>query len=329
MQKFSTFSERTIKYNYKPNASRFISEARDPEYDVILFFSESESFPHVSRDSIKIIGGRSSKRSVAPGKCLFDAIDLPESELPLFMQSLYGTREHTILIPLGKKILTVYNPWIRSGGVGIAFIFNYSPLCVSHILESEYQKLLPDILISPTFEGFPQKRGKSAIAFTNSLMGLIDKLNKNSSQGSVSADAAINIMRSAADLMDIPITVELQLDAMSDRYFDASALYSFSTSILYMARRLSADQVASIKISGGKQRSISVDFKLAEKADVRKEMTAALFCERMADELRVPFFIDIENGNFHSVFAPFREDPSLFGLKTGIFIDKKRLTPMT
>lgn len=328
MQRFSTFSERTITHHHKPGNSRFISEDRAPDYDVILFFSVSEAFPHVLRDSIRIIGGRSTQRSVAPGRCLFDAIGLPESELPLFMRSLYGSRERTVLLPLGKKILAVYNPWLRSGGVGIAFIFNHSPACVTPLLESEAQKLLPDVFISPSFKGLAKKSGKSTHAFINSLMGVIDVLNKNSSQSSVSADAAINIMSSAADLMDLPITVELQLEAMSDRYFDASALYSFSLSLLHMAKRLSADHSAVIKISGGRQRSISLDFELDEKADAKKELTAALFCERMADELRVPFFIDIEGGHFHSVFAPFREDPSLFGLKTGIFIDKKRLTPM-
>ena len=328
MQKFSTFSERSITHSHSPNTSRFISEVRAPDYDVILFYSVAEFFPHVSRDSIKIIGGRSNKRSFTQGECFIDVIGLSESELSLFIKSLYVTRESTVLFPLGKKILAVYTPLLRSGGLGIAFIFNYAPGCASPLFGLEDQNLLSDVMISPSFEGLTKKSGKSTMAFTHSLLSAIGELNKNLAQSKASADAAGKIMNSAADLMDIPITVELQLDAMSDRYFDTSALYSFSISLLYMARRLSADNSAKIKISGGQHRSIAVDFKLAERANVKNEIIAAQYCERLADELRAPFFIEAENGHFHSVFAPFREDPSLYGLKTGIFIDQKRITPM-
>ena len=324
MQKFSTFSERTVSHHYKPNSSRFIEEERTLDYGVLFFYCASESFPHFSKNDIRIIGGRSCKRSDSLTECFFDTVDLPESELPLFMQSLYRIRESTVLLPLQKKILAVFNPLLRSGGLGIAFIFNYSPCYAVPLIEPQSRKLLNDVYISPSFESLSKRSGKSTSAFANSFIGIVNTLNNGLSQSTVNVASAVNIMRSAANFIDLPITVELQLDDMSERNFDAPALYSFSTSLLCMARQLSADHSAVIRISGGRHRSISIDFKVCRSIDASKDLAAALFCEKMADELRVPFFIDIENGNFHAVFAPFREDPSLFGLKTGIFIDQKR-----
>lgn len=324
MQKFSTFSERTIKHHHKPNASRFISEDRAADYDMELFFVASESFPHISNDSIRLID--SSKHASSP-KSFFDIIDLPESELPLFMQSLYKTRESSALFPIGRKILAVYTPLLRSCGLGIAFIFNYTPSYVSALLELDNSEFLSDILISPTFKEYP-KRSCKAMVFANSLMGVACKLNKCLEKSTASADSAVSIITSVADLIGIPVTVELQLDDMGNRAFDTRALCTFSISLLSMAKRLSDDHSATFKISGGRQRSMSFDFDLRQGADPKNNMIAALFCEKAADELRVPFFADIENGHFHSEFAPFREDPSLLGLKSGIFIDQKRITPI-
>ena len=124
------------------------------DHDLILFTVATESLSRIEADKITIIGGRSASSLAVPGKRLIDVIDLQGGELGLLTDSFYKIREKVAIIPLGNKVLAIYNRLLRSNGLGVAFIFDYSPGCISAILS---ERSFESIIFSDSFKNFSAK----------------------------------------------------------------------------------------------------------------------------------------------------------------------------
>ena len=69
---------------------------------------------------------------------------------------------------------------------------------------------------------------------------------------------------------------------------------------------------------------ISLNFTISLETDIQKYLSEADFCDRMAEEMGIPFSLEVSGETCRASFVRFRKDPSLMGFKAGIFIDGRR-----
>ncbi len=328
MKKDSLFSRGSIGYIHDPNTPEYFKKPLAFDNDLLLFSAFSESANHVPFERISVIGGRSGSGLAVPGKRFSDIIELPSSEKELFTHSLYASHEKAAIIPLKNKILVIYNQLLRSNGLGIALIFDYSPRCVSALLNSEAINF-ENVLISPSFRDMPEKQ-LGAIDFLSSLSNIFNNLRHSDTlsrfEPKCDVQTVLGVIHSASDLMGCPISVDIGEFSSKDIFLDRPTLMSFALCMLSQVRRLSGDRRASIKISAKELFSISIDFDLYSKSNLEKSIFESDFCDRMATEMGIPFSIELNDNGCHSSFIPYRADPSVLGFKAGIFIDGRRIT---
>ena len=323
-----TFAPKSIGYFHDPSSQNTFQRPIPFDNDLILFSVTPEALSRISFDRISIIGGRSSSGIASAKKKFSDVIKLSDVEKELFINSLYRTSEKAIILPLKNKILVVYNQLLRSSGLGLAFIFDYSPKCLSALVQSGDINF-ESVLISPTFTGLPSKSDKS-MDFLGSLSKILDCLKSSDSFSRFAPEsdikALLGIINSASNLTGCPISVELGDISSSNILVDRPTLMAFALCLLSKARRLSKDRRATVYISSREHFDISIEFTLSLTSDIDKDIAEADFCDRMANEMGVPFGIDINDGLCRASFIPFRADPSVLGFKAGIRIDGKRIT---
>lgn len=327
MKNDSLFCSKSIGYFHDPGAPGAFNTKPAFDNDLILFSVSSESFRNISLDRISVIGGRSANGYSVPGKRFSDIINIPDSEKDLFIDSLYNISEKAAVIPLKNKILVIYNQLLRSNGLGIALIFDRSPKCVSALLHSEAINF-SNVLFSSSFSSMTDK-DDGAMEFLSSFSRFLDKLKHSDTLSRFNPKSDIktilNVINSASDLMGCPISVELQALPDGDLFLDRPTLMAFSLCLLSQARRLSKERKATVKISAKELFNISVDFVLYSKANIDKIISETGFCDKMAQEMGIPFGLELNGGICSTSFIPYRADPSLLGFKAGIFINGKRI----
>ena len=331
MSNDTLFVPRSIGYFHDPSEPDFFKKPLAFDNDLLLFSAFSESSNHIPFDRITIIGGRSLHGFALPGKRLADVLDLSDDSKELFIRSLYDTHEKAIIIPLKNKILVIYNQLLRSNGLGIALIFDYSPRCVSALIGSGALSS-SGLLISPAFHEMSEKR-EGASSFLSSLSSILQCL-KNSDTFSrfepkCDIKEVTEILNSASDLIGCPISVNVGEIFSEDVFIDRPTLLTFAICLLSKARRLSKDRRITVSISAKELFSISAEFTLYSKyseTDSKHILAESDFCHRMATEMGIPFNVNISDDIFKSAFIPYRADPSVLGFKAGIFIDGKRFT---
>ena len=328
MKKDVLFSRGSIGYIHDPNTSEYFEKPLAFDNDLLLFSAFSESANHVPFERISVIGGRSGTGFAVPGQRFSDIIDLSSSEKELFTHSLYASHEKAAIIPLKNKILVIYNQLLRSNGLGVAIIFDYSPRCVSALLGSDAVKF-ENVLIAPSFRDMPEKQ-LGAMDFLSSLSNIFKNLRHSDTfsrfEPKCDVQAVLGVINSASDLMGCPISVNIGDISSKDIFLDRPTLMSFALCILSQVRRLSKDRHANIEISAKELFSISIDFDLYSKSSLEKNIFESDFCDRMATEMGIPFSIDLNGQICHSSFIPYRADPSVLGFKAGIFINGRRIT---
>ena len=314
-------------YYHDPYVSDVLKRPLIFDNDLLLFSASSEALGRVSFDRISVIGGRSSDGLALPGRSFSEIISLADSEKELLVKSLYVSSEAVALIPLGNKVIAVYNQLLRSNGLGIAFIFDYSPGCVSYLIKNEAFDTRR-VLISSTFRGFDEKEAGSA-ELLSSFSRALEKF-KNSdaiSRFSPSGDlrSILDVVNASSDLIGCPISVEIGELSSGNLSFDRPTLMAFILSLLSMARRLSKDRKATVNISQDRFPSISSSFILYSSDDIQSGIHEVDFCDRMASEMGIPFSVEFDGDVCRASFIPYRADPSALGFKAGIFINGKKL----
>ena len=124
--------------------------------------------------------------------------------------------------------------------------------------------------------------------------------------------------------MGCPVSSSLNATPSGELTLDRPTLTVFLLCLFSKARRLSRDRRADIALSFERSFKISLDFTVSPETDLQKYLSEADFCDRMADEMGIPFSFEVYSGLCRASFVPFRKDPSLMGFKAGIFIDGKR-----
>ena len=328
MQKGSLFHHQSIGYVHDPNSSEYFHKPLSFDNDLLLFSAFSESANLVPFEHISVIGGRSGSGLAFPGKRFSEVIELSSSEKELFIHSLYRSHEKAVIIPLNSKILVIYNQLLRSNGLGIALIFDYSPRCVSALLNNGAINL-DSVLISPSFRDIPEKQS-GAMDFLSSLSSIFNHLKHSDTlsrfEPQCDVQAVLGIINSASDIMGCHISVNLGEISSKDIFLDRPTLMSFALCMLSQVRRLSKNRRATIEISSKELFSVSIDFDLYSKSNFENLILESDFCDRMATEMGIPFSIDFSDNVCHSSFIPYRADPSVLGFKAGIFINGKRIT---
>lgn len=321
-------SPKSIGYFHDPSITKGFQKQVIFDNDLILFSVASEAPGRVSLDCISVIGGRSSSGIAIPGKKFTDIIDLPASERDLFIHSLYKSIEKAVILPLKDKILVIYNQLLRSNGLGVALIFDYSPRCLSALIKEGLLNF-DSVLVSPIFSNLSEKVGRS-MEFLGSLSRILDSfkiadtLSRFEPRGDIKT--IFSIINSASDVMGCPISVDLGDGSDASIFLDRPTLMSFALCMLSEARRLSKDRRSSIRLSFNEFVSISVGFELYSKSNIENSIFESDFCDKMALEMGIPFGIEISKNQFKASFIPYRADPSVLGFKAGIFIDGKRIT---
>ena len=328
MKKDSIFSKKFIGYVHDPGVTLGFQKPACFDNDLFLFSAYSESHNHIPFDRISVIGGRCSSSSSIYGKPLCDIISIPDGEKDLFIHSLYGSVEPVALIPLKNKILVIYNQLLRSNGIGLAFVFDYSPKCISALIHSNTPNS-ESVLISPTFSSLPEKTAGAmdfsvSVAHIFSGLRVSDTLSRFEPKCSVST--IFSVLNSASDLMGCPISVDIGELSSEEIYLDRPTLMAFSLCILSQVRRLSRDRRAVVHISAKEFFEVSIGFDLYSESDLSERISESAFCERMATEMGIPFCVEMDGGICRSSFIPYRADPSVLGFKAGIFINGKRFT---
>lgn len=305
--------------------SPYLSKSRSVfDHDLILFTVATESLSRIEADKITVISGRSAHSRAIPGKRLIDTIDIPSTELGFLTDSFYKIRERVAVIPLGDKILAIYNRLLRSNGLGVALIFDYSPGCVSAILS---ERSFDSVLFSDSFKGIPE-RSKGAAELLSSLSCAIEALERAAfpifTDHASDAKAILDIIALLSDLMGCPASSRLTALPTGDLTLDRPTLTVLLLCLLSKARRLASDRRADVILSFEGSFKISVGFTASSEADIQNHLSEADFCNRMAEEMGIPFSFEADGTLCKASFVPFRRDPSLLGFKAGIFIDGKR-----
>ena len=294
------------------------------DHDLILFTVATEALSRIETDKITIIGGRSAHGLAIPGKRLVDTIDLPIGELGLLTDSFYKTREKVAIIPLGNKVLAIYNRLLRSNGLGIAFIFDYSPSCVSAFLaEISFES----IIFSDSFKGL-SKKSKGAMEFLSSLSYAIEMLEHIAFPVFTDPTSDTKIMLDSisllSDFMGCPVSPILKALPSRELTLDKPTMTTFLLCLFSEARRLSRDRRAEVVFSAERSFKIAINFTISPDITPQNHLSEADFCDRMAEQMGIPFSFEIDGELCSISFVPFRKDPSLTGFKAGIFIDGRR-----
>ena len=328
MKKDSISPTNRIGYIHDPSDTLGFQKPVFFDNDLFLFSAYSESYNRISFDRISIIGGRCSSASSIYGKPLLDVISIPDTEKDLFLHSLYGSVESVAVIPLKSKTLVIYNQLLRSNGIGLAFVFDYSPRCVSALISNNTPSF-ESILISPTFNSLPEKTA-GAMDFSGSAARIFKGLRISDSlsrfEPKCSVSTILSVINSASDLIGCPISVDVGELSSEELYLDRPTLMAFSLCMLSQVRRLSKDRRAVVRISAKEVFEVSIEFDLYSKADLSKSISESDFCDRMATEMGIPFCVEMDGSICRSSFIPYRADPSVLGFKAGIFINGKRFT---
>lgn len=294
------------------------------DHDLLLFTVATESLSRISTDRITVIGGRSAHGLALPGKSLSDIIDIPDTEVSLLTDSFYKIREKAAVIPLEDKILVIYNRLLRSNGLGVAFIFDYSPRCASAILS---ERSFDSIAFSNSFYKLSEKQ-KGAMEFLSSLSFALETLERVAfpvfSDMTSDAKTILDAISLLSDLVGCPVSSSLNSISTSDLTLDRPTLTTFLLCLFSEARRLSRDRRAEVTLSFERSFKISLGFTISSEIDLQKHLSESGFCDRMAEEMGIPFGFETTGDICRASFIPFRRDPSLMGFKAGIFIDGKR-----
>ncbi len=322
------FQPKSIGYYHDPYTSDLLKRTIVFDNDLVLFSASPEAFNRVSLERISIIGGRSSSGYAIPGKCFSDIITLTDTEKELFAHSLYHSSEKAAVFPLNNKILVIYNQLLRSNGLGIALVFDYSPKCVSFLLNNDTLNF-GSVLISPSFSLLSEKE-VGANDFLSSFSRILESFNNSDTMSRFDPQCDIkeilSIINSASDLMGCPVSVDLGDTAREKLFLDRPTLMAFTLCMLSKARRLSKDRKATIKISAGELFNISISYLLYPDTNTEENIHEADFCDKMAIEMGIPFGVEFVGDICHSSFIPYRADPSVLGFKAGIFINGRRIT---
>lgn len=322
------FQPKSIGYYHDPYTTDLFKKPIVFDNDLILFSSSSEAFNRVSLERISVIGGRSSSGYAIPGKRFSDIITLTDTEKELFAHSLYHSTEKAAVFPLKNKILVIYNQLLRSNGLGIALIFDYSPKCLSFLLNNGALKS-KSILISPSFSLLPEKES-GANDFLSSFSRILANFNNSDTMSRFDPQCGIkeilNIINSASELIGCPLSVELEDIESKKLYLDRPTLMAFTLCMLSKARRLSKDRQATIKISAGKLFNISINYILYSCTNAEENIHEIDFCDKMAAEMGIPFDFGLDGDIYRASFIPYRADPSVLGFKAGIFINGMQIT---
>lgn len=279
--------------------------------DIILFTVFSESFPHVSKSDVSVIDGRVNGLPVSDGKSFFDIIDLPEKDVDLFLSILYGTGKTSALFPFDGKTLLVFTGILRAGGAGLAFVIDIPPSAAAALAHSDLYLQSDDIIFSPSFESYtPSEIG--AMELYSLISHLLSGASKNSTP-------LPNLIRTISELSMLEVSVQLSLEVGGEPKFDQSTVFSMLLCILFHAARVGCDK-AIITVSGERDLSITTEFETKDE----HLSNGILFCEKTAENMGAAFMLDCTDGHFKATFVPTRNDPSLIGLKSGIFINGKR-----
>ena len=125
-----------IKINFSNEGRSIYAPSNDFGGDVILFSVVSESFPHLLKSDVTVIGGRLDGSPVPTDKEFFDLIPLSDKDVELFTSLIYGPDKNAAVFPFGSKTLFVFTRSLRAGGAGLAFIIDIPPSCAAALTPS-------------------------------------------------------------------------------------------------------------------------------------------------------------------------------------------------
>ena len=319
---------KTIKCLYDPNTRLTLFPlAYSPDYtdhDIFLFSVSSDNFPQIPKSGVKIIGGRRASGNIVPGACLFDYISPDDRELPLFFSSFFDPDKSITVFPMNNKILVVYNKLFRYNGLGIVFVYNYSPSAAAAILNSECADTFSNIRFSDSFYSIPANDRK-AMDFIGSLSYFTSRLSERGLGNKASVYTAAQIIGAAADVMGCPIIIEYDTSHISDRRIDETSLFALCLCLISQAKRTSNGGEITVTITGESALNILFDYELSPLTEVKRDLTESFFCDKIANDSGIPYITSAESGAFRARFLPLKEDPSRMGFKSGVIYDGKRV----
>ena len=310
----NAFKNRYIKYHISPNESSPFAPCPIDGNDVVLFSVSSEAFPHVSKKDVSIIGGVSSEGTPIEQKNLFELISISEDMLSAFFASLYSSDDRAILFPLKDRSLLLFTRFLRSSGLGIAVILNFSPKVLAALSHSDLADSLVDVHFSDFVCTIAEEHDQ-----TTKLFQAVSHYSSRIARASFPNDRSIlNVIESACNILGVSARINLSTEAESITDCDLDSAFSLLLCILSHAMRSTKE--INITVSGDQYAVISVDFESDSSGDISR----LLFCERIAENMGTSFNLTALDHHFTASFIPLRQGPSPEGFKSGIFINGKR-----
>ena len=310
----NAFKNRYIKYHISPNESSPFAPCPIDGNDVVLFSVSSEAFPHVSKKDVSIIGGVSSEGTPIEQKNLFELISISEDMLSAFFTSLYSSDDRAILFPLKDRSLLLFTRFLRSSGLGIAVILNFSPKILAALAHSDLADSLVDVHFSDFVCTIAEEHDQIPMLFQ-----AVSYYSSRIAEASFSNDRSIlNVIESACNILGASASINLSTEAERITDCDLDAVFSLLLCILSHAMRSTKE--INITISEDRRTVISVDFE----SDPSGDISQLLFCEMIAENMGTSFNLTALGHHFTASFIPLRQGPSPEGFKSGIFINGKR-----
>ena len=296
--------------------------------DIILFTFSSESYLHSTVADTRVIGGKSDRSPLIVGMPITDTVSIPDSELSLFCDSLLRIRENAAVIPLENKVLVVYNKLLRALGLGVAIVLDIAPESVAELIREGGTDIYANVLFSKGFGAFIPDSTDTA-GFTRELsyyLGALDSAFYASKDGRATIDRIITLIETVAELTDCATETDAATVSGHRKLFDPISLTAFMLCFFSSIHSLSGDKTARIIISEKELFHVSVSFSPLSNENIDRVLHSAHFCEAIALERDIPFRFDSSDKGCRLLVVPYREDPSLSGLKAGIYIDGKRFS---
>ena len=233
----------------------------------------------------------------------------------------YNSPKTAAPFPFKRGLILILSQLFRSNGLGIAVILNNSTNNASIIYHTDLFSAFPNLLFAERFESLPEKHVGTEY-LRQELEYYLSRLDSIKHEEISDNSSVFKTIKTASELTGCPLVIEIAVGNSNSRKFDHSTLLSFLICILSHARRKSDGSGVVLRLPSDGIVPISVRYKLSSDYD-EKSLSEIFFCEEMADRIGMPFCFAIDNQECSILFSPVRDDPSLFGFKSGIFINGK------
>ena len=268
-----------------------------------VFCGDLLLFSRLPQEGFSIVGGRSAHGYAIPGGDLCAVLGLKSAELSLIEKAL--SSQVLSIVNVARRPAAVFGRFYRACGLGVICLFDYSAkVSLSPALRE----------IFPSFSFFPEVPGENhpdALGFAGAVSDFAKHL--FIADGSAAASESDLLLASArlsgcrAGFDGIPAS------SGADRLL----LGAFSICFFSAIRRLADDRSATVSFENG-----TLYFGFGRKDEIsRSELSEMLFCDRLARRLGIPFGFEFAHGVGRIFLLPRKVDPSLYSLKSGVFVD--------